>query len=123
MRNITEQQELAYRLVSGDFEGLTTEQAAERMGVTSRRVRQLLESVKAVAPQLFPLVTKVEANVLTLLKEGRSDPEICEALNLTVPSLKSHIQGLREKGRLERAGKVRVQRFEEHMADEVTRKF
>jgi len=52
-RLITEKEERAYRLFHPDFEGLNTQKIAKRMGVSCRRVQQLLASVEEKAPQLF----------------------------------------------------------------------
>lgn len=52
-RRVTEQEEHAYRLTSCNFRGLPIEAVAKKMGITVRRVQQLLRSVKQKAPQLF----------------------------------------------------------------------
>lgn len=52
-RIITTTEETAYRLFHSDFHGLNTQEIAKVMGVSRRRVQQLLASVERKAPQLF----------------------------------------------------------------------
>lgn len=52
-RLLTKQEEQAFRLTHKDFLGLPTWDAASEMGISERRVQQLLASVKKKAPQLF----------------------------------------------------------------------
>lgn len=56
-RHITEQEEKCYRLRHHEFEGFTTIETAKIMKITHNKVRQLLKSLKAKAPQLFPILT------------------------------------------------------------------
>lgn len=52
-RLLSENEEIIYRLISPDFEGLNLSAAATRMGICIRRAQQLLASAKLHAPQLF----------------------------------------------------------------------
>lgn len=45
--------EWAYRLTHPDFDSRTTQEAADIMGLTQRRVQQLLQQLHFIAPQLF----------------------------------------------------------------------
>jgi len=70
---ITEQEEQAYRLVSCDFKDLSVERAAKKMGITVRRIQQLLRSVRQKAPQLF-----AELSFIPRGKMARYDPSMDE---------------------------------------------
>ena len=122
-RNITEREEEAFRLVSGDFGGLTPEQAAKEMSVSEQRINTLLQNVKTKAPQLFPMITKSEANVLVRIKEGQDDEYILRAEGLTPAQLVRALRNLRAAGRIEQAAKIRVLQYEAHMDAEIERKF
>ena len=52
-RLLTQAEEWAFRLTHKDFLGLPIPEAAHEMGISKRRVQQLLASVKKKAPQLF----------------------------------------------------------------------
>lgn len=52
-RLITEQEEQAIRLCHFNFGNLSTKAAAVIMGISQRRVQQLLQSAKKKAPQLW----------------------------------------------------------------------
>lgn len=82
-RIISEKQEKVYRLVAGEFEGLSTKEAAGRLGVGQRAVQSMLKRIEEKAPQLFPLITKQEYHVLQLLQNGATNSEITEALGLS----------------------------------------
>lgn len=74
--------EEAYRLCSHNFEGLTVDAAAVKMGITANSIRDLLSDMKRVAPQLFPILTPVERSVLILLDAHIKVNEIMAGLNL-----------------------------------------
>lgn len=122
-RNITEREEEAFRLVSGDFAGLSQEQAAKEMGVSVQRISELLQNVKTKTPQLFPMITKSEANVLVRIREGQDDQYILRAEALTPAQLVRALRNLRAAGRIEQAAKIKVLQYEAHMDAEIERKF
>lgn len=98
-RLITEKQEQAYRLVAGEFEGLTVAQAAEKMRITPQAVNRLLRDTKKVAPQLFPLVTAVEYSVLTQLKVGKTNRQIRQCTGMSEQAVSRATASLIRKGR------------------------
>lgn len=68
---ITNSEVLAYRLCHHSFDGLSVTLAAEIMRVTSRRVEQLLVNLEVKAPQLFPILTVIQARIYHLyIEEG-----------------------------------------------------
>ena len=122
-RLITENEERVYRAVSVDFDGLTPADAALKLGVSTARIHEVLQSVKRKAPQLFPLLTKQEAQAYELLREGKSDLDIEMSLRIDSSRLHKLVYNLRNKGRLERRGSMNCVRYEEHMANEITEKY
>lgn len=122
-RIITEKEEQAYRLVSGDFKGLSVVQAAVQMGISKSRVHQLLKSTEKKAPQLFPLLTKREAEVLHLLERQVDDGDVQDVLDLTPVQFKEVIRSLRIKGRLHKSCHVPTVAYQSYMDNQIVRKF
>lgn len=79
-KNLSDKQIQAYRLVSGEFEGLSTDEAAKRMGVTPQAINRLLSRAKKSCPKLFPMLTKQEADVKALLAIEWSNADIANQL-------------------------------------------
>lgn len=95
-RKITEQEERCYRLRHHNFEGLTTKETAKKMKITPKTVRTLLKSLKAKAPQLFPILTFRQWLIYWLYaKKGLPMYKIAECLNTT----QSNIWGLLDKAK------------------------
>ncbi len=62
-RCISKLQETVYRLCHHEFGGKTVEQAAKTMKVSTRTIHRLLADLKAVAPQLWPLLPPEQAEL------------------------------------------------------------
>jgi len=58
----TDKQIEVYKLVSPDFENLTTYQAAQRLGKAQSTIMGLLQRLKINCPSLFPLTPKCSPN-------------------------------------------------------------
>lgn len=83
-RCITEDEEWCYRLRHHDFAGLTTRETAKKMGITFEKVRRLLKSLKAKAPQLFPILTYRQQLIYWLhTYKGLSQHKIAKCLGTT----------------------------------------
>jgi len=65
-RYITVNQEKAYRLVHHEFAGLSVSDAAMIMGVSRGTVYRWLSEMQAVAPQLFPCLSRQHAKLWRL---------------------------------------------------------
>ena len=99
MRQITEQEQQAYRLRHHDFDGLTTEETAEKMGVSERRVRKILENLQRKASQLFPILTPHQNLVYKMyVGRGISQPKIAELLGIKQQSVCETINRMRDNG-------------------------
>ena len=97
VRFITVQQEAAYRLCHQDFFGLAVADAAEILGTSVSKVRLLLAGVKAVAPQLFPILSPKAAKVYSLFMDNFTSGEIAEEIGCSVRSVQSTLRKLRHK--------------------------
>ena len=82
-KNLTDKQIQAYRLVSGEFEGLSTDEAAKRMSITPQAINRLLSRAKKSYPKLFPLLTKQEVDVKALFAIGWTNAEIADKLQVS----------------------------------------
>ena len=122
-RVVTQQQEDVYRLVSGDFEGLTSSEAAKKLGISERAVQYLLERMEKRCPDLFPIITRQEREVLTALECGHSQAEIAETLDLTTGRISQIVASLVKKKRWDNAPAPRVVSYHGGMDSHVERKF
>ena len=99
MRQITKQEEQAYRLCHHEFEGKTIKEAAVLMSIHVSKVRRLLKSMKRKSPQLFPILTKRQYMILKLyLGNGDSQQIIARKLKTTQSNIAATIQRMKEKG-------------------------
>jgi len=97
-RLITKKQEKAYHLCHQDFEGLSTEEAAERLGISVRAVNRTLERLEKIAPQLFPILKRESAEAWGLWYEGGlSCLEIAERMGTTESAVIQQLQHVKEK--------------------------
>ena len=122
-RILTEQEERAYRLCSQDFKGLPKEVVAKRMGVSVRRVQQLLASVESKCPQLSHVLPPQQAKVQSLINDqGCTYEQIAQILNISISAVASTVQALRDKGVfLEKRHKTIP--YENHLDSQVTETF
>jgi hypothetical protein len=96
-RILTEDEECAIRHCHHDFGRRTIKDAAVRMGLRQRDVRQLLRTAEAKAPQLFPLLSPRQAAVLELYSDSPqlSRKEVCRQLDLSINQLRRAVTFLR----------------------------
>lgn len=120
---LTKRQGEAYLLVSPDAGGKTVEEAAIIMDITVRAVYSLLEAAEKARPDLFPIITKREYEVLTLVQDGETRYEIANKLEVSLRRVDQIISSLRDKGRdvsVQNPGTVSYQSW---MDDQVKEKF
>lgn len=72
-RLITPREEQIYRLCHLDFDGLTIDQAAKKLGIGREIVLRHLNSVRRKAPQLSPVLNTRQKLILTLIRGGQTN--------------------------------------------------
>ncbi len=122
-RILTETEEAAYRFCHQDFDGRPKVEAAIMMGITVRRVQQLLASVEEKCPQLSRVLPPQQAKVQSLINDqGCSYEQIAVILELSVVAVASTVRALRDKNVFLEKRKKTV-RYENHLDSQVTERF
>ena len=123
-RVITERQEEAVRLCHHDFEGLTMTEAAKKMGISQPAITHLLAKVKKIAPQLFPMMTKYQAQCYHFFTcDGWPPASIAEYLDRPIWSVYEALQACKNKGLPLPQAHGDIMNYTEGMDGEVIRKF
>ena len=113
----------AYRLVSGEFEGLSTIDAAKRMFITTQAFNRLLSRLKKLCPELFPILTKQEADAKALFALGWTYADIANKLQVSFNRVSQIIGSANEKQGTACGGSVKMLRYEPWMDNKIRRKF
>lgn len=125
-RLITEKQETALRLCHQNFLGLSSKEAAKRMGISQAALNGLLARLKK-NPRFrayFPILTKAEAKRYHLYAiEGWNVNDIAEHFGVTPRSIYKALQRAKNKGMFFSDAKGRVLSYDEGMDAHVKRKF
>ena len=83
-REISPEEEAAYRLCHHEFYGLTHEDAAQVLGIDRTVVTKRLGSMRVKAPQLFPILSRnVAAIYYRFTTDNMSVREIADDLSLS----------------------------------------
>ena len=122
-KNLTNKQVQAYRLVSGEFEGLSTDEAAKRMSITPQAINRLLSRAKKICPKLFPLLTKQEADVKSLLVIEWSNADIANQLQVSLGRVSQIIGSINEKRGTTWSRPVNVLSYHPWMDGQIKMKF
>ena len=122
-KNLSGKQVQAYRLVSGDFDGLPVVEAAKRMGITPQAVNRLLNRAELACPQLFPLLTKQEVDVKALLAIGWTNSEIADQLQVCLSRIRQIIVAINEKQGTTRMPPVKIVAYQPYMDSKIKEKF
>lgn len=121
-RLITERQEQIYRMRHHDFGGMTTKQVATELGVKPRVIRKHMQKMKSIAPQLFPILAKRQAEVLRLWL-SLSPQEMGLYLNIEVMTVYGILRDLRNMGVLIPGERHRPKRYADWMDFWIKQKF
>jgi DNA-binding CsgD family transcriptional regulator len=98
-RHITHRQEQIYRLRHHNFDGLTTKQVATMLGITTHSVARHMWEMQKIAPQLFPILTKRQADIYHMFAElGLEQKIIAGILGISKSCVGVLIHRLRNKG-------------------------
>lgn len=120
---LTDKQIEAYKLCSGEFEGLSTVDAAKRMSITPQALNRLLKRAGAIHPELFPLLTAQENSAKALFMAGWSYEDIANKLQVS-PNRVSQIIGSANEKRGTACGKpVKMLRYENWMDNQIRMRF
>ncbi len=122
-RRLSEKQAQAYRLVSGEFEGLSTTDAAMKMSITSQALNRLLSRAKKTCSQLFPILTKQEAEVKTMLAEDRANVDMANQLQVSLSRISQIIGSINEKQGTAYGRPVKMLKYETWMDPQIIRRF
>ncbi len=122
-RLLSKLEEQAIRNCHHDHCGLTTKEAAVVMGIGQRRVQQLLRNAKRKAPQLFPILTKRQTYIRSLINDyGCTFEEVARILFISIRTVDSTVNTLRKKGVLFGKRKQTVA-YQDFMDSEIKEKY
>lgn len=98
-RLITERQEQIYRMRHHDFDGLTTKQVAATLSITTHSVARHMWEMQKIAPQLFPILTKQQADIYHMfVNVGMEQKVIAGILGISKSCIGVLIHHIRIKG-------------------------
>ncbi len=123
MAKFSEKQIQAYRLVSGEHEGLSTVDAAKRMSITTQALNRLLSRLKKLCPELFPTLTKQEADVKALFALDWTYADIANKLQVSLNRVSQIIGSVNEKQGTARRRPIKMLSYQPWMDDKIVRKF
>lgn len=121
LRKITPEMERLYRLCHHDFDGMSYAEAAEVVGISVRSVYRVLNEMRKLAPQLFPILNKEQAEIWRAwdTEDSLTNEEIAFALGLTEDALNSKIAVIRCKLGVSRPYKRNTVRMPSSQMDEL----
>jgi len=95
-RLITHRQEQIYRMRHHDFGGMTTKQVATILGITTHSVARHMWKMRKIAPQLFPILTKRQADIYHMfVNVGMEQKTIARILGISSNCIATQIYRLR----------------------------
>lgn len=122
-KNLSDKQVQAYQLVSGEFEGLSTDEAAKRMKITPQAINRLLSRANKSCPQLFPILTKQEADVKTLLAKDHTNADMANQLQVSLGRISQIIGSINEKQGTTCGRPVKIIPYHPYLDSQIVRKF
>jgi len=123
-RLITKRQEQIFRLVHHNFGGLSQVEAAKKLGISPSTISTTLTACKKIMPQMFPILTKLEAKYYRLYTiEGWSVKEIADRLNKSQTTIYEGFQRIKDKGISCLKTKGRLLSYDSSMDADVKQKF
>ena len=123
---ITKDEIRCYRLRHHEFKGYTTKETAKIMKIAPEKVRTLLKSLQAKAPQLFPVLTYRQHLVYWLYtKKGLSRYKIAAYLGTAYSNVWELLNRAKKKGMpfLESIGFGDMAAYEDGMDNHIIYKF
>ncbi|KKM07779.1 hypothetical protein LCGC14_1730440, partial [marine sediment metagenome] len=120
---LTKFEERVIRLTHHDHQGLTQQEASEKLGVSQACIAQTLSRIRGVAPELFPIMTRHQAYVYELVtKKGMTAEHIAKHMGVSKRAIEQMIVRIKKRGFAfpKRAKKLR---FEPWMENQIVKKF
>jgi len=112
-------------LVHHGLQGKSIKQAAKELNISAHAVRKHLRNARIKAPQLFPILTPTQTDILNLYTlDGATVPQIAAIRGVSEGTIREHLRKLRAKGVLHDAKPAKPCSFNEAtMSDKVVRKW
>ncbi|GAG04753.1 unnamed protein product [marine sediment metagenome] len=124
---LTNREVKIYRLCHHSFDGKTTTDTAVIMGLSVRRIQQILSDLENKHSQLFPILTQTQARDYHLYAdEGWSAQEIADNTDRTRDAVHKSIASAVKKGMPDATnmcGTGKMARYDESMDSHVKEKF
>lgn len=121
---ITEQEEKAYRCRHHDFDAMTVKETADKMGISEMAVYRLIWSLKKKAPQLFPILTKRQAEIYDLwLSEGGDTTTVASRLSLSNKTVEEIIAVVKKKLGVKFPDHRNMMQYTPKLDDQIVMKF
>jgi len=123
-RLITKRQEEILRLCHHDFAGLSQAEAAKMLDISQSAVSDVLKHIEKVMPQMFPLLTKLEAKCYHhWTVDGWSMSQIARHLDQSENAIYKTLQRAKNKGMCFTEPKGRVLQYDPSMDSNVKHRF
>ena len=121
MRKITDDMVRLYRLCHHDFSGLSYAEAAKIENISVRTVYRVLNEMRQIAPQLFPILTGDQAEIWRAWdkEDNLTNEELAVSLGLTEDALNSKMAVIRRKLGVSRPHKRNTVRMPSSQMDEL----
>ncbi len=113
-------EEKVLRACHHDFDGLSIEEAAEKLECPPEAIEHILKQIEKIAPQLFPILTPRHRAILLMYDKHMSRASIAVALGVTEQELHKEIAFLRKHKFL---WNCKVDQYDPLMDNQVKRKF
>ena len=122
---LSKKQIQAYQLVAGEFEGFSTTESAEFMGISVQAFNRLLKRAKKAVPSLFPLLSVQEVDVKALLAIGYNNYDLANQLGVSLNRISQITNSLYAKrpGMVANSQPVKIVRYASHLDSQIVRKF
>jgi len=122
---LSKKQIQAYKLVSGEYAGKSTVEAAIKMSISPQAVNRLLKRAGKICPMLFPLLSIQEAHIKILLARGYNNYDLANQLDVSLSRISQIINCLYSKrpNMVAQSQPIKMVRYELHLDNQIKRKF
>ncbi len=118
-RLITKRQQEILMLVHHEFQGLSREEAAKKLGISSQAINDALAKVRKTLPQYFPILTALEIKCYHFfVDEGWPVNEIAAYVDISGDSVQNALRRAKGKGMWWPKGQGRILSYDQFGDDE-----